>query len=120
MQSIENKEVFAQNLSYYIERSGKSQRDIATKLGLATSTLNNWVTAKKYPRIDKIELLATYFGIQKSDLIEDKTGGKIEESAFNDGLTEKQRILMDFARTVPDDKVSMILRVMQSILEETK
>jgi repressor LexA len=28
--------------------------------------------AKKYPRIDKIELLANYFGISKSDLIENR------------------------------------------------
>lgn len=34
----------------------------------------------------------------------------------DDGLTEKQRLLMQFARTVPDDKVDMILRVMKSIV----
>ena len=32
----------------------------------------NGSTGKKYPRIDRIEIMADYFGIQKSDLIEDK------------------------------------------------
>lgn len=70
--NIGNKEIFAKNLNHYIERSGKTQKEIAEDLEIATSTLNNWATAQKYPRIDKIELLANYFGIQKSDLIEEK------------------------------------------------
>ena len=34
------------------------------------STLSDWINGNKYPRIDKIEILANYFGIEKSDLIE--------------------------------------------------
>ena len=72
MTSIGNKQILAKNLTYYIERSGKSQKDLAELVGVAASTFNDWVKAKKYPRIDKIEILANYFGIQKSDLIEEK------------------------------------------------
>lgn len=71
--SIGNKQVFADNLTYYIERSGKSQKELAELVGVATSTFNDWVKGKKYPRIDKIEILANYFGILKSDLIEERT-----------------------------------------------
>lgn len=35
-------------------------------------TFSDWINAKTYPRIDKIELMANYFGIEKSDLVEDK------------------------------------------------
>lgn len=70
MSDIGNKEVFAENLLFYIERAGKTQKELADMLGIATSTFNSWVKAQKYPRIDKIEQLANYFGIQKSDLIE--------------------------------------------------
>lgn len=73
MTSIGNKEVLANNLTYYIERSGKSQKELAEMVGVATSTFNDWVKGKKYPRIDKIEMLANYFGILKSDLIEQRT-----------------------------------------------
>ena len=72
MASLGNKQIFAKNLVYYIERSGKSQKDLAEMVGVAASTFNDWVKAKKYPRIDKIEIMANYFGIQKSDLIEEK------------------------------------------------
>jgi transcriptional regulator with XRE-family HTH domain len=73
MSSLGNKEVMAKNLRYYIDRSGKTQKDVAEAIGVPPSTFNAWLKAKKYPRIDKIEMLANYFGIKKSDLIEEKT-----------------------------------------------
>lgn len=73
MSNIGNKETFAKNLSFYIERSGKSKKEIAEAIGVAPSTFNEWTKGKKFPRIDKIEMLANYFGILKSDLIEEKT-----------------------------------------------
>lgn len=35
------------------------------------STFSEWVNGAKYPRIDKVEMPANYFGIKKSDLIEE-------------------------------------------------
>lgn len=72
MTSIGNKTILAKNLAYYVERSGRTQKEIAEVAGVAASTFNDWMKAKKYPRIDKIEILANYFGILKSDLIEEK------------------------------------------------
>ena len=66
MSNIGNKETFAKNLIYYIERSGRTQVEIADAIGVSKSTLTEWTKARKYPRIDKIELLANYFGIQKA------------------------------------------------------
>ena len=73
MTNLGNRDIFAKNLTRYIERSGKTQKEIAEIIGVAASTFNNWVMGHKYPRIDKIEMLANYFGILKSDLIEDKS-----------------------------------------------
>ena len=72
MSSLGNREIFARNLSHYIEKSGRTQKEISEIVGVSTSTFNDWVKGKKYPRIDKIEMLAEYFGILKSDLIEEK------------------------------------------------
>lgn len=67
-----NKEIFAKNLSYYLKYYEKDAADICRDLDIPASTFSDWLNAKKYPRIDKIEMLANYFNIQKSDLIEDK------------------------------------------------
>lgn len=66
-----NKEIMAKNLKKQMERKGVSSVEVCRTLGFKTSTFSNWMTAKIYPRIDKIEKLADYFGISKSDLVED-------------------------------------------------
>ena len=76
MSDLGNKEIFSKNLRYYIDGSGKDRREIAIETGIPYSTLTEWVNGRKYPRIDKIEILANYFHILKSDLIEDKKNQK--------------------------------------------
>lgn len=68
----DNKAIFSKNLQFYMDRDRKSRTDICTALGFRYSTFTDWVNGNKYPRIDKIEMLANYFGIEKSDLIEEK------------------------------------------------
>lgn len=88
MTNLGNKETMAKNLHYYVERSGKTQKELCEIFGVATSTLNDWMKAKKYPRIDKIELMANYFKILKSDLIEDKPKERREMQKKNDRLSD--------------------------------
>ena len=107
-----SKEVFAKNLRYYMERRGKNQKELAEIVGVSPPTMNDWLKAKKYPRIDKIDILADYFGILKSDLIEEK-----EKPTETDGLSEKRKALIEFAMSVPEDKADMILQVMKTILQ---
>ena len=110
---MDNKNIFATNLKMYMALHGKSRKDISKSLGISYYTITDWVNGKKYPRMGKVEMLADYFGILKSDLIEDKK----EKSTANDGLSDKRKALIDFAMSVPDDKAEMILRVMKSIVE---
>lgn len=112
MSDIGNKEIFARNLSYYIERSGRTQKELSLAWDVPTSTINNWVMGKTYPRMGKIELMANYFGILKSDLIEDK-----RKQSANDGLTEGQRQLIDFARSLTEEQAAVALRVLRSLVE---
>lgn len=76
-----SKESFAKNLRIYLDRSGKTQKELAEIIGVSAPTMHDWLKGKKYPRIDKIELLANYFGILKSDLIEEKKIGDVPEEA---------------------------------------
>ena len=113
MSSLGNKEIFSKNLRYYIERTGKDRRELAEIWGFPYSTVTEWINGRKYPRIDRIEIMADYFGILKSDLIEEKEKPTVND----DGLSENQRKLIEFAKTVPEDKAEMILQVMRTIVE---
>lgn len=67
-----NKYTLAKNLSYYMAEKGIDRTQLCDDLGFKYSTVSEWLSAKKYPRMDKIEMLSNYFGVMKSDLIEDK------------------------------------------------
>ena len=83
-----SKEVFAKNLRYYMDRKGITQKELAEIVGVSAPTVNEWLKAKKYPRIDKIEILADYFGILKSDLIEEKPVERKEVQKKADTITD--------------------------------
>lgn len=72
MSTLGNKEIMAQNIRYYLKRYGKTQKEICKDLGFKEMTFSDWVNAKTYPRIDKIEKIANYFHVQKADLVEEK------------------------------------------------
>ena len=60
-----SKRVLARNLKRYMQESGKSQKEMAEVVGVSAPTFNEWINAKKCPRIDKIQIMADYFGIKK-------------------------------------------------------
>lgn len=103
MSNIGNKETMAKNLSYYVGISGKTQKELSEIVGVAASTFNDWMKGKKYPRIDKIEILADYFGILKSDLIEEKSKDRVEMQKNNAIISDavvRMRIDKDFMSIV--------------------
>ena len=77
MSNLGNKEIMAKNIRHYLEINNITQTDICTALGFKPATFSDWVNAKTYPRIDKIELMSNYFGISKSDLVENHSSRSI-------------------------------------------
>lgn len=109
---MDNKNIFASNLRRYMELNGKSRKDVAEAIGVSYYTFTDWVTGKKYPRMDKVEKLAAYFGILKSDLIEEKTEEFREAQKKND-------IAVDIAvRLRSDDEFLSIVCLLNEFDEE--
>lgn len=114
---MNNKNVFASNLKWYMEAKGKTRNDISAALGISYFTVSDWVNGKKYPRMDKVEMLANYFGIQKSDLIEDKTN---QPSPDNTPLTEGEQVLLSLFRRVPEEQQQLVLQMIRVALGNPK
>ena len=76
---------------------------LCSDLGLKYTTVRDWLKGITYPRIGKIELLADYFGVNKSDLIEDKTQEvkevKIPTSPLVQKITEKSCKVVNSKKT---------------------
>lgn len=73
MNKEQSKEIMARNIKKYMERKGVSNQQLCDALDFKYTTFMDWIKGVTYPRIDKIEKLANYFGVLKSDLIEEKS-----------------------------------------------
>ncbi|MDS2515101.1 cI repressor [Streptococcus pneumoniae] len=107
---VENKEIFANNLSFYMEQKGVDRNTLCADLDLKYTTVRDWLKGITYPRIGKIELLANYFNINKSDLIENK----IFTAQPSDSLLEK---ITNTARKLNTDNKKIVLRTSEELLE---
>lgn len=72
MSDDKQKRIFAKNLNYYISLNGKQQNEVAKDIGENASTFNMWCKGNSLPSVSKIQKLADYFKIMKSDLIDEK------------------------------------------------
>lgn len=65
-----NRIILAQNLDRLMRLHSKTRRDLCNDLSISYMTLSDWLRGKTYPRIEKLERLAEYFGVSKSVLVE--------------------------------------------------
>lgn len=71
MSDLGNKEIMAKNISFYMNQYNMTRYDLCDRLGISYMTVSDWINAKKYPRIDKIEMMSRIFNVQKADLVEE-------------------------------------------------
>lgn len=73
MSNIGNKETMAKNIIKYMTEQNHTRREICGALNIPYTTFRDWVKGLTYPRIDKIEKMAQFFGVTKADLIEEQS-----------------------------------------------
>lgn len=128
--NLGNKEIMARNIQYYMNLFGKTRQDMCEALGVKYTTFTDWVKGNVYPRIDKIELMANYFGISKADLVEDKSDVQNESGYYiNDETREiaqeiyenpNLRSLFDVAKDIPADRLKAHIEFMKNLKDSEK
>lgn len=83
-------------------------KGLLTDLKMGRRTGVSAVTAQK---------IASYFGVSVGYLLGEEENEK-KPTVIDDGLPSNKQKLIDLAYSVPEDKVDLVLRLMQSILEE--
>lgn len=102
MGNLGNKKTMSKNLKKYLKLYSVSRMQLSENLGISYSTVSDWINGNAYPRIDKIEMMANYFGINKSDLVE-------EEKYNNEISALKIPVLGNVAAGIPISAVEDIL-----------
>ncbi len=111
----DNKDIFATNLNNLMLMKHKTRKDLSEDLKISYFTITAWAKGTKYPRMDKVELLANYFGVTKSELIEEtqpKTNSPAELK-----LTEGEKMLLDLFRQIPENKQTLALEMVRLALK---
>lgn len=119
-----NKKIFAKNFNYYLAINNKTQADIVSDLKITASTVSDWANAKKYPRVDKMQMLADYFGILKSDLTEEHATSKLTDDVeLQEYLEElknrsEMRMLFSLAKSATKEDVEKAVRIIEALQKD--
>lgn len=106
MTDNEQTKIFAQNLSHYVNKSGKMQKDIAKELGYPLQTFNGWCKGVSFPSMDKVQKIADYFHIGKTDLINIP---KADEYTFS--FSNEEQMVIECYRDLNNSQKEMVKRM---------
>ena len=112
MSSLGNKPVMAANIKHYMAVKGVNAKELSKALNVPYTTVLSWTKAEYYPRIDKIEMMSDYFGILKSDLIEDK-----QKQSTEGELSARKKLFMQKVAEMSDaqlDRLEQILDIVEN------
>lgn len=110
MTEKEQKMIFSKNLSNLIYTNHMKQVEFAKAISESSSTVNNWCRGNSLPDLVKIQKIADYFGISKSDLTEDHSNFSKEEEyakiCAKIGMTDEQfsSIIIDYYKLSKEKK----------------
>lgn len=130
MSEKELNNIIAKNISYQLESKNKTQSDLAEYIGVSQTTVSNWCRGEKMPRMKKIDMICDYFGIKRSDLMEDKSDDfilnkrdkkQIEEiiNEAKERLTSQEGLMFDGDPASPE-AIDSILNAMEIGMEMAK
>lgn len=121
MSDEEYRKIFVRKLAYYMAKNEKNQSDLIRDLGLSSATVSSWCTGKKLPRMDKIQALADYFGIEKSDLLEEKKQDDYYLDPESRELAEflhknpRYKVLFDASRKVRPEDIEFVREMIERV-----
>ena len=118
MTAEELKRIFSRNLKNVMDSCGKTQKDIVDDLNFRQATVSDWLNGKKYPRMDKVEMLAKYFNVPITALIQ--RSNDVILTAAEQQLVEKYRQLDDDGRAEVDIIIDAKLQVQKAKSKDTR
>lgn len=114
MSDLGNKAIMAENIQRLMDSRGIDRNKICADLGFKYTTFTDWVKGNTYPRIDKIEMMANYFGVPKSQLVEKY----VEDGYYSDAESAE---FAEYLRTRPGARMlfSAAKDITKEEMEET-
>lgn len=103
------KDIFVNNLKYYLNLRGKSQTELANYLGVSKATITNYINGVNLPRMDKVDKICQFLFINRSDLLEEKKGNNKEEEIL---------LLARNIKSLDKEKQELIITMVEQLREK--
>lgn len=119
----ENRAIMGKNIRRLLIEKDITRQELSDRLGISYSTLTDWINGNTYPRIDSIERLANFFGVNKSDLVEEKQS----EYFYDEQTAELARelhqnprlnVLMSASRKTKPEELEALIRIVETMTDE--
>lgn len=117
MADKELRQRFSERLNYYLNLNKYTQADMARRMHVSTATTAKWCTGVSIPRIDKIQSLCNWLGIEKSQLLDSGEEESQEEYYINKDARDlaeflfknpEYRVLFDASRNVKPEDIEFV------------
>lgn len=107
-----NKQIMAEHIKEKLNQNDMTAKEFSDKLGFKYTTVLDWIHAKTYPRIDKIEKMANFFGVDKADLIEPHRDPREDDLKTAD-LADDDTIFTFEGKPIPEQDLEYMKRLLR-------
>ncbi len=131
MADEDQKRIFSKNLNKYLSLLNKTQKEVADAIDVSPQTFNTWCQGIALPRMGKVQRLADYFGIGKTDLIDEKIPDALTAKDNRDIAKDLDRIMTEIRRgdngplyyngvEIGEASINLLQNAIEFALKETK
>lgn len=122
------KKIFSTNLKSLLTERSKNQLEVAKSIGVSPQTFNTWTQGIAIPRMGKLQKLADYFGVNKSDLLEEHSDDSEEHYYLDKDARDAAeflfhnpdyRVLFDASRNVKKEDIDFVAEMIRRATGQT-
>ena len=119
MTEAEQRKIFSENLTNLLQRCGKTQLQLANSLDVSKSTVSSWCSGIKMPRMGKIDEIAAWLSVSRSELIEEG-GGSTDNKDVSDLLEAlrtrpEMRMLFSVSKDATKEDIEKAVAIIEAL-----
>ena len=113
-----------ENLKALRKQHNLSQQELAKIAGVTDKAISTWESGTRIPRMGAIQKMADYFGLQKSDIIEDNSrilsgdGSTWTHSRESEGNESDSQLLQNAKRDLSPEDYRMVIALIKRLREK--
>ena len=124
MTEAEQRKIFSENLTKLLQRCGKTQMQLANSLDVSKSTVSSWCSGSKMPRMGKIDEIAAWLSVSRSELIEENNvaadNGDVSDLLEALRTRPEMRMLFSVSKDATKEDIEKAVAIIEALRKTEK